>query len=106
MSTRETVTILRPSPGGWTAEGDPVPSTESSTAVTGCIVAPNGSTEGAERGREGVVTGWVIYAPTGTDVLPTDFMTVRGVRCRVEGEIGVWLGTRAGVVINVKRAVG
>ena len=106
MFGRETVTILRDSPGGTDAYGDPIPSTTARTDVPLCLVAPNNSSESTDRGRSGVVTGWAVYAPTGTDALFTDRIEVRGIACRIEGEVAEWPGSPGGVVINAVRAVG
>ena len=104
--TTETVTVLRDSPGGRDAYGDPVASTTASTAVDGCLVAPSGSEEPGDRGSDGVITGWKVYAPPGTIVLPTDRVVVRGITCRVEGEVADWGEAPGGVVITVSRALG
>jgi len=104
MNGEETVTILRDSPGGFDAYGDPVASTTARTDITGCLVAPTSSTEPSDRGREGVVIGWTVYAPTGTDARHTDRIEVRGVACLIEGEVGDW-GTK-GIVINATRGEG
>jgi len=106
---QETVVRIRTAPGGTDPYGDPIPSTTTRTDITRCIVEPTGSTEGAARGRIGVVTSWTISAPPGTDVLSTDQLEVRGVSSDVEGEIGDWrtdTGGPGSVTVRVKRAVG
>jgi len=100
----ETVTLLRPSASGSDAYGDPVVATVTRIDITGCDVAPRMSAEPTERGREGVVTGWDVYAPAGATVLFTDGIEIRGITCRILGEIADW-GT-PGVVISAVRAVG
>ena len=100
---------IRATEGGFDPYGDPIESTTARDDITRCIVEPTGSTEGATRGRVGVVTSWTISAPPGTDVLSTDQVEVRGVTCDVEGEIGDWRTNAGGpgsVTIRVKRAVG
>jgi hypothetical protein len=104
ISGTETVTLLRESPGGFDAYGDPITSTTTRIDVDDCLVAPRTSTEPTERGREGVVTGWQVIAPDGTSALYTDGIEIRGVTCRIEGEVGNW--PPMGVVINAVRAVG
>ena len=103
---RETVTILRDSPGGIDQYGDPISSTTARIDVPLCLVAPNGSTETTERGRSGVSTGWTVYAPSGTDARYTDRIEIRTVACRIDGEVGDWLASPGGVVINAIRAIG
>ena len=100
---------IRTAPGGFDPYGDPISGTTTRTDITRCIVEPTGSTEGATRGRVGVVTSWTISAPPGTDVLSTDQIEVLGVTCDVEGEIGDWRTNAGGpgsVTIRAKRAVG
>ena len=100
---------IRTAPGGFDPYGDPISGTTERIDVTRCIVEPTGSTEGATRGRVGVVTSWTISAPPGTDVLSTDQIEVLGVTCDVEGEIGDWrtnVGGPGSVTVRVKRAVG
>jgi len=104
MIGTETVTILRPSAPGTDPYGDPLPSTTTRIDVPDCLVAPRTSTEPTERGREGIVIGWQIIAPAGTDARYTDGIEIRGVTCKVEGEIADW--GPPGVVINATRAVG
>lgn len=103
---RETVTLLRPSATGYLDNGDPVPFTITRIDVPDCLVAPHTSAESTERGRAGVITGWEVYAPDGTPALYTDGVEVRGVTCRIDGEVGEWRGSPGGVVINAVRAVG
>ncbi len=102
----ETVTLIRESPGGYDAYGDPIASTPTEMDVADVKVAPrtsstDGTGEPTERGSEGVVIGWALYAPPGTVAYYTDTVRVRGVVCRVEGEIADW---PMGVVINCTRA--
>jgi len=99
--TGETVTLIRESPGGVDAYGDPIASTFTEIPVADVKVAPRPSTEPTERGNEGVVIGWALYAPPGTIAYYTDKVRVRGVVCNVEGEIADW---PMGVVINCVRA--
>lgn len=105
-----TVTVLRDSPGGTDAYGDPIASTTSRTNLLGCAVAPRYSTEPTERGRLGVVIGLSVYAPPGSDVLFTDRLEIAGVVYAIEGEPGDWVnpftGSAPGMEIAVKRAVG
>lgn len=104
MNGEETVTLLRTAGGGFDAYGDPVAGTVVEYAVAGCMVAPVTSTEPSDRGREGVVIGWTVYAPAGTVALHADRIRIRGVSCAVEGVSGDW--GSGGVVINAALGVG
>ena len=104
---KETVTLLRDSPGGFDQYGDPIPSTTTRIAVDHCLIAPTTSTEPTQRGRTGVVTGWSVFAPAGTDARFTDRVEIPRegtIVCRIDGEVGDWQGHV--VVINAVRAEG
>ena len=113
---KETVTLLRDSPGGGDIYGDPVTSTTARIPVERCLISPTTSTEPTQRGRTGVVTGWTVHAPAGTDARFTDLVEiprlthlvndveVPGTICRIDGEVGDWQGHV--VVINAVRAAG
>lgn len=72
--------------------------------IDGCLVAPLRSDEPTDRGRAGVVVGWTVFCPPGTDVQFTDRLRIRGVECEVQGEVADW--GDAGVVVNATRATG
>lgn len=99
--TGESVTIHHITPGGVDAYGDPVAAVTTNETVEDVKVAPHGSEESTERAFDGVTTGWTLYAPTGTTTVFTDQVTVRGVLCRIEGDVATW---PSGVVINCVRA--
>lgn len=99
--TGETVTLIRESPGGFDSNGDPIASTFTEIAIADVEVAPRALTQPTERGDEGVIVGWSLYAPPGVIAYHTDQVRVRGVVCRVEGEVADW---PMGVVINCVRA--
>ena len=108
FSHGETVTVVRASPGGVDAYGDPLPGDASRVDVPGCAVAPRYSSEPSERGRQGVIVGLTVYGP---DVfLSTDQVEVRGVLYDVEGEPGFWenpfTGWAPGVEVALRRAEG
>ncbi len=106
MKGEETVVRVRTTDPGTDQYGDPLPATEDRLDIPGCLVAPALSRESTDRGRAGVVVGWTIYAPPGTDVVFTDQLEVRGLLCTVEGEVGDWQGSPGGVVISAQRATG
>ena len=105
-----TITVIRLTPGGTDVYGDAVTSTSSSTTITGCAVAPRYSTEPAERGRQGVIVGLTLYAPTGSDILHTDTITIDGVSYVIEGEPAEWhqpmTGWDPGIEVALKRVLG
>jgi len=104
---KETVTLLRDSPGGFDSYGDPIPSTTARIDVPRCLISPTVSTEPVIRGRYGVITGWTIHAPAGTDARFTDLVEIPRegtIICRIDGEVGDWQGHV--VVINAVRAAG
>ena len=105
----ETVTIVPGSPGT-DSYGDPLPITRTGGDITGCGVAPRYSTEPTERGRQGVIVGLTVYAPTGSDILSTDSLIVRGAEYVVDGEPAAWRspfsGWAPGIEVAIRRAVG
>lgn len=102
----ETVTLIREF-AGFDKYGDPIPATPTEITLADVKVAPRaqgfggGFGESLDRGNEGVIIGWDLYAPAGTVSYYTDKVRVRGVVCRVEGEIADW---PSGVVIKCARA--
>ena len=106
----QTVTVLRSSPGGFDAYGDPITSTTTETDIGGCAVADGDSYEPTARGREGVVVDKTLYAPFGSDILFTDRIISDGVEYRIEGSPALWqqpmTGTRFGMTVALVRAVG
>ena len=99
--TGESVVLHHITPGGKDKYGDPIASTTTDQTIT-VKVAPATSDEETDRGRDGIVNGWNLYAPVGTVTAFTDKVTVRGVMCRVQGEPAAW--GDAGVVIRCVRA--
>lgn len=99
-------TVVRVRPLGNDKYGDPIPGDPPRLDIEGCLVAPLRSTEPADRGRYGAVTGWSVFAPVGADVVHTDQVEIRGVLCDVIGEVAEWEGDPSGVVINAQRATG
>lgn len=104
---RRTVTRLRGAPGGHDSNGDPVSSTVARLDITECLVAPRYESETLGLGRNGVVVGLNVYAPTGTDLVYTDRIEVDGIAYDIEGEPGDWQGSQVGgVEVALRRAVG
>lgn len=96
------------------ARGQPT-YTEVSTDIKGCVVTPRAETPpvgGAEQqARDTVITGYTVYTPSGTDVLTTDRVRIRGVLCEITGEPGDWgrspfTGTRGPVQFAADRVTG
>ena len=105
-----TVTILRAAPGGFDAYGDPIVSVTERTDIDGCGVAPRYSTEPTERGRQGVIIGLSVYAPSGSDIVSTDRLEIDGLTYVVDGEPAEWInpftGSRPGLEVAARRATG
>ena len=105
-----TITVVRSSPGGVDQYGDPISGTTTTTVIEGCAVAPRYSTEPSERGRNGVVVGLSVYAPTGSDILFSDTIIVDSVDYRIEGQPASWAnpftGWAPGVEVALVRSTG
>lgn len=76
---REPVTRHRG--GGRDEDGRIIPTTD--TALTAIAVAPGGGFERLERGRTGEDISFTAYFDTGTDIVNSDELTVRGERFRI-----------------------
>lgn len=104
------IAVIRATPGGHDAYGDPVESTETTRQLDGCAVAPRTSTDARGRGRPGTVEGLTLYCPAGSDIRSGDHVEVAGVRYEIDGEIGVWAspfgGSVDGLEVALKRAQG
>lgn len=90
----ETVTIVRPGPPSRDVYGNDVPGPAVETVVPGCGIAPRGSTGAGSneivQGRDTVVVGLLLYAPSGTDIRATDKVRVAGVLYEVDGQPGAF----------------
>lgn len=109
MTIGETVTILRQARtvdeyGNATSAGTP-----SRRDVVSLGFDPGGSIA-LRDGRDGTDTKPTVYLPTGTDIVHTDQLEVRGVTYAVEGEIADWrspfTGARPGLVVPLRRVSG
>lgn len=106
----ETV-ILHPSEmGGEDAHGNPVEGFGPDSEREHCAVEPRVHEVDNELGRSAVVYGFTIYDAFDSPVTEADEMTVRGVRCQVDGEIARWrsphTGRARGCVVTLKRVDG
>jgi len=106
----ETVTRIRATPGGYDPFGDPLPGTTDELEISGCAISPRAQVYTSELtgpGRRAVIDGVLLYAPYGSDILPSDDIVVRGVTYRVDGEPGSWrspyTGARRGIEITLER---
>jgi len=103
----ETVIRIRRIPGGRDAYGDPVGDSEDRLTITGCALAPRQAGEQIAPGRLAVTSGMDLYAPAGSDILPSDRIEVRGVLWEVDGEPGDWVspytGRRPGMIVPLVR---
>lgn len=99
----ETVTVHRWASGGTDAHGNTT-DTWTDATVDGVAVSPR---QGEESGnnRDAVIVGLTLYFPAGTDLSAKDEVTVRGSRCQIIGEPGVWINPYTGVTRGVQAAV-
>jgi hypothetical protein len=101
----ETVTLGRRFLSGRDGDGNDVYARTDIT-VTGCGFNPGGSTEQVQ-GQDTVVTVPTLYMPTGTLVLATDTVTVRGQVYEVNGSPNDYsnplTGWSPGVVVQLRR---
>lgn len=86
----ETVAILRPGPSTTDRYGNVQPGIDLRIPVAGCLVAPRFAGDVTDQGRQGVVVGTTVYFPTGSTVLATDRLEVRGEPHTIEGDPGFW----------------
>lgn len=109
----ETVTVTRAgvSTGAYDLQGNSVLSAGSTFTVTDVAVAPAGTEEDPLALGLFVATGFTLYLPYGTVLLPNDRLTVRGVTgWQVEGDVTAsgWRnpfdGLGRGVVVSVRRS--
>lgn len=64
--------------------------------LTPIVIAPGAGSEFAERGRDGESTACTVYLPTGTDIVNSDQLTVRGQRFNIV--VNDWLVEGRGIV--------
>lgn len=76
-----TETVTRHRGGGRDENGQLIPATN--VSLTAFAVAPGGGSEFVERARDGESTAFAVYFDTGTDVVDSDELTVRGERFSV-----------------------
>ncbi|KWT61831.1 hypothetical protein ADL21_11130 [Streptomyces albus subsp. albus] len=101
-----TATVVRSL--GQDAFGDPLPGDPTETPVSGTSLQPSASTE-STGGRDTVVTEWVWFAPTGTDVRATDQVRFRGLLCDVDGDPLPWDDERGRphhIEVRLRRVAG
>lgn len=110
-----TISRVRPSPGGYDANGDPIPGTPTITTIDGAFVAPRTSSDVHDLGRLGVIVGLTLFVPYDTDLVATDKILVAEGNANdgtyeIEGQPGDWLhpmtGWQAGQTMALRRAVG
>lgn len=107
-----TITRVRSTPGGWDADGDPVPGATTETELDDVLIAPRTDLmslgESEERGRHGVVVGMTAFFSMGTDVTRHDQFRIDGDDLwKVTGEPGPWVGHRTGgIQVALERAEG
>lgn len=102
--------IVRVRPPGYDEFGDPIEGEPTRLTLAEAFTAPRTSSDIDERGRSGVVVGWTLFAPYGTDIVHTDIIEVDGVPYEVDGEAGQWKNPltdwEAGCEVALKLAAG
>ncbi|MET0490363.1 MAG: hypothetical protein ABW143_09025 [Acidimicrobiales bacterium] len=107
-------TIVRLRAGASTDEdryGDPLPSDDVRTPITGAMFDPGGTREPAEVGRQPVITTPKLYFRDQEPNLSAgDRVEVRGLVFDIEGDLAVWVnpwtGRTEGTVVELKRVNG
>lgn len=61
-----------------------------SASIMGCAINPGESSESRTVNREQITTSPTLYAPFGSDVLPSDRIVAEGVTWEVDGRGGQW----------------
>lgn len=106
----QTITILHAATEGYDDNGDPIDATTLETDVAGCAVAPRFADETTDRGRQGTIIGYTVYAPPGTTIDHLDRVRHLGVVYDIEGQPGIWFnpyqGKERGVQFALKRGQG
>lgn len=74
-------TVIRHRGGGRDENGQLIPTTDATLTAMG--VAPGAGSERLERARDGEDIACTVYLPTGTDLVNSDELTVRGERFRI-----------------------
>ena len=109
----ETVTVTRKgtATGGYDDQGYPIIGADTTFTVSDVGVEPAGTTEDPQSMGLWVVTGFTLYLPYGTVLLPTDRIEVRSVSgwqvvgtTDASGWRNPFTGDTPGVVASVKKA--
>lgn len=106
----ETVILHPLLEGAEDAHGNPIEEWGPDVERSKCAIEPRVHEVETELGRSAVVYGFNVYDTFDSPVAEKDEMTVRGIRCVVDGEIARWLnpftGQPKGSVITLKRVDG
>lgn len=109
MKAVYTVGLRRWQPGARDERGNAQPGYAPTTDLPVYAIYPSTSTE-PTTGRQDVVTGMTLLAPTGTLIGPQDLVVIDGETWQVEGDVADWsrgpFGWAPGVSINLTRAEG
>ena len=85
-----TVIVAHRSPAGIDSNGDPVPSTTTTTTLTGVTMAPQEPVEENDRVRDGAVVRYVLRCPIDTTIARGDTVTWRDDTFRVHTVPQIW----------------
>lgn len=82
----------------------------SELVIDGCALAPRMGGENHDAGRQGVIIGWTLLAPTGSDIGPKDRIQARGFVHEVDGQPEPWVSPftdwAPGIEIALRRIEG
>jgi hypothetical protein len=96
--------------GAKDAHGNKVVTHGATTFISVYSIAPAYSNEPFEAGRQAVVTGLTVLAPSGTTIDEDDLVVIDDKNYEVDGEIASWdrgpFGFLPGVSITLKRVEG
>lgn len=110
FTAKYTLGIKQYQEGATDAHGNPVESWGSVTNVQVFSVAPTTSSEPFQSGREAIVTGLSVLAPTSVSVGPKDRVVWNSEEYTIEGELADWtkgpFSFQPGIQINLKKVDG
>lgn len=110
LALTQTIGVKKYAEGATDAHGNNVGGWSQPIYVGVYSIAPTASNEPYEAGREAVITGLTVLAPSGTKVSRLDRVIVAGEEYTVEGEIANWdmgpFGFTPGISFNLKRVEG
>lgn len=110
LVTAYEIGVKRYQEGAEDAHGNSVDSWSAPIKVSVYSVAPTTSDEPFQAGRDSVITGLTVLAPTGTQIGPYDRVIWLGEEYSVKGDIGDWnhgpFGWEPGIEFHLEKVSG